>query len=107
MYFICFGFAGSSLLHRLSPDAEGRGYSLVGARGLLTVMLLLLQSTGSRFMGFRSCGASLSGILVSRPAIKIMSSALAGRFFITEPSGKTLLPFRKSVLAVNKSFCPR
>ena len=110
--FICFGFAGSSLLPRLSPDAESRGYSLVVVCELLTVMLLLLQSTGSRFVGFSSCGAWLScpvacGMLIPRRVIKITSPALAGRFFTTEPSGKPLLPFRTSIFVVNKSFCPR
>ena len=47
IYFFIFGYAGSSLLHRLSLVVENRSYSLA-ASGFSLWWLLLLQSTGSR-----------------------------------------------------------
>ena len=63
--------------------------------GFLGLWLLLLQSTGSRHMGFNSCGSrpllpqgmcSLPG-----PGSQRKSPALASRFLTTGPPGKSLL----------------
>ena len=43
--------------HKLSLVAKSGGYSLVAAHRRLMSWLLLLQSTGSRHMGFSSCGS--------------------------------------------------
>ena len=42
-------------LYRLSLVAENRGYSSLFCAGFSLQWLLLLQSTGSRHVGFRSC----------------------------------------------------
>ena len=42
--------------HGLSLVVSSRGYSLVQCTGLSLRWLLLLQSTGSKHMGFSSCG---------------------------------------------------
>ena len=63
--------------------------------GFLGFWLLLLQNTGSRHMGFNSCGSlallprrmcSLPG-----PGSQPKSPALASRFLTTGPPGKSLL----------------
>ena len=54
--FIYFGYAGSSLLHRLSLVAGRGGYSLSQCTGFSLRWLLLLQSRGSRVSGGSSCG---------------------------------------------------
>ena len=52
--FIIFGCVGSSLLHAAFLWLwRGRA---VAVRGLLLQWLLLLRSTGSRRVGFSSCG---------------------------------------------------
>ena len=37
---LSYGYAGSSLLHRLPLVAESRGYTIVAVRGLLTAVAL-------------------------------------------------------------------
>ena len=55
-FFFFFGCTGSLLLHGLSLVAASRGYSLLWCTGFSLRWLLLLWSTGSRHMGFSSCG---------------------------------------------------
>ena len=62
--------------------------------------LLLLQSTGSRRLGFGSC--STQGQLpcmwnLPKPGVKPVSPALAGRFLSTVPLGKSCSPLLISV----------
>ena len=57
IYLFIFGCFGSSLLHAgLSLVAASRGYSLLRWVGFSLRSLLLLLSTGSRHVGFSSCG---------------------------------------------------
>ena len=51
-----FGCIGSSLLHTGSLVAASRGYSWLRCAGFSLRWLLSLQSTGSRYAGFSSCG---------------------------------------------------
>ena len=90
---------------RLSPVAASRGYSSLQCAGFSLQWLLLLQSTGSRHMGFSSCGSralehrlSSCGARASllhgmwalpRPGLEPVSPALAGGFLTTAPSGKS------------------
>ena len=54
---VSFGCIGSSLLHAgFSLVAVSRGYSLLWCAGFSLRWLLLLWSTGSRRVGFSSCG---------------------------------------------------
>ena len=56
IYFI-FGCIGSSLLHvGFSLVAASRGYSSLQCTGFSFWWLLLFRSTGSRHVGFSSCG---------------------------------------------------
>ena len=72
---------------RLSPVVVIRGYTLLRCSGFSLQWFLLLQSTGSKFAGFSSCGTqalSLWGMWDSpRPGIKCVSPALAGVFLTT------------------------
>ena len=114
IYLFIFGYAGSSLLlglfsiwgewRLLSSYCVWLEYSLVGVLSLQ--WLPLLQSKGSRHTGFGSCSLqALEHRLSSYSAwayllqgmwtlpwtgIKPMSPAMAGRFFTTEPPGKTI-----------------
>ena len=54
--FIYFGCVGSSLLCRLSLVVASGGYSSLRCAGFSLLWLLLLRSTGSRHVGFSSCG---------------------------------------------------
>ena len=54
-YFILFLYL--AVLSLRSLVAASGGYSLVAGLRLLAAWPLLLQSTGSRYMGFRSCGS--------------------------------------------------
>ena len=91
-----------------------RAFSSCGKQGLLFLQcvgfslrwLLLLQSTGSRLMGFNSCGSQALECRLSscgtqaevlrgmwdlpRPGLKPVSPALAGRFLTTALPGKSL-----------------
>ena len=66
--------------------------SVVVARGLL------IQYTGTRHAGFRSCGAWASLLCgmwgLPRPGIEPESPALAGGFLTPGPPGKSLLFFK-------------
>ena len=98
-----FGCIGSLLC-----AGSERGYSSLRCAGFSLQWLLLLQSTGSRPVGFSSCGLrapehSLSscGLVaprhgmwdLPRPGTEPMSSALAGGFLTTVPPGKSLYMF--------------
>ena len=57
IYLFIFGFIGSLLLCvGSSLVVESRGYSLLWCTGFSLRWLLLLWSTGSRRVGFSSCG---------------------------------------------------
>ena len=56
IYIFIFGCVGSSLLRGLFLVAVSRGYSSLQCAGFSLQWLLLLRSTGSRHMGFSSCG---------------------------------------------------
>ena len=57
-YLFIFGCVGSLLLRvGFSLVAVSRGYSLFRCVGFSLRWLLLLQSTGSRRVGFSSCGS--------------------------------------------------
>ena len=77
----------------LSLVAASRGYSSLRCVGFSLQWLLLLQSTGSRRVGFSSCGAGvllLCGMWdVPGPGIEPVSPALAGGFLTTVPPGKS------------------
>ena len=45
-----------------SPVAASGGYSLVGVRGLLTVVASLVAERGSKCAGFSSCGVWAQGL---------------------------------------------
>ena len=80
------------------------GYSWLWCTGFSSRWLLLLRSTGSRLVGFSSCGSRALerrlGICGARawllrgmwdlpgPGLKPMSPALAGGFLTTVPPGK-------------------
>ena len=81
-----------------------QGYSSLWCAGFSLRWLLLLQSTGSRHMGFSSCGSRalerrlsscgsraylLRGMWdLPRPGLEPVSPALAGGFLTTAPPGK-------------------
>ena len=56
LFIFIFGCVGSLLLHGLSLVTVSRGYSSLRCVGFSLRWLLLLQSTGSRHVGFSSCG---------------------------------------------------
>ena len=56
LYLFISGCIGSLLLCGLSLVAVSGGYSLLWCEGFSLQWLLLLQSTGSRRVGFSSCG---------------------------------------------------
>ena len=92
-------------VHGLSLVVASGGYSLLWCVGFPSWWLLLLQSTGSRSVGFRSCGSralerrlsscgAWAQLLHSMwdlpgPGIEPMSPALASRFLTTAPPGKS------------------
>ena len=104
IYLFVFGCAGSSFLQGLSLVTASGAYSLVRAWGLL-----LSWSIGSRALRLQQLWSwALEHKLeswgtqahlfrgmwdLSRSRIKLMSPALAGRFFTTEPPGKPLICF--------------
>ena len=56
--FLIFGCVGSSLQRTgFSLVAASGGYSALRCAGFAVRWLLLLRSTGSRSVGFRSCGS--------------------------------------------------
>ena len=78
--------------HRVSPAAASRGYSVLCSMHFSSCWLLLLQSTGSRHVGFGCCSAQaqlLCGLWdLPGPGIEPVSSALPGRFLTTRPTGR-------------------
>ena len=76
----------------LSLVAASGGYSSLWCTGFSLRWLLSLRSTGSRHVGFSSCGARallLRGLWdIPRPGLEPMSPALAGGFLTTVPPGK-------------------
>ena len=94
---------------RLSPVAVSGGYSLIVVQGLLIAVASLVVECRLYITSFSSCGSwalehwlSSCGTWVSlpcgmwnltRPRIKLMSPALAGRFLTTGPSGRSVFPF--------------
>ena len=100
------------MLHRLSPDVVSRSYSSLQCAGFSLWWLLLLQSTGSRHMGFSSCGlralehwlsscGAQAQLLLGMwdtpvPGIESGFPALAGRFLTIRLPGQTHLEGRQS-----------
>ena len=85
--------------------------------------LLLLQSTGSRHMGFSSCGSRALECRLSScgarahllhgmwdlpgPGLEPVSPALVGRFLTTEPPGKPSFIYSSVYLLIpNSQFIP-
>ena len=70
-----------------------------GEQGLLIIAVhdFSLRSTGSRRMGFSSCGSQAQSLCnmwdLPRPGIEPVSPALAGRFLTTGPPGKSCNDF--------------
>ena len=93
-------------VHSFSLVVTCGDYSSLQCAGFSLWWLLLLQSTGSRRMGFSSCGTRaqlLRGLSdFPEPGLEPVSPALAGRFLTTAPPGKS--PGMLSLL-VGKLFC--
>ena len=84
MYLLIFGCAGSSLLTGFSLVATSGGYSLVAMHGLLIAVASLIVEHRVQGTGRSSWMRDLP-----RPGTEPLSSALAGRFFTTEPPRKS------------------
>ena len=98
IYFIYFWLCWVFVVARgFSLVAESRGYSSLRCVGFSLWWLLLLWSTGSRCVGFSSCGSRallLHGTWdLPGPGLKPVSPELAGRFLTTVPPGKPCLNF--------------
>ena len=96
-------------MHRLSLVAASRGYSLLCADFSLG-WLHLFRSTGSKRVGFSSCGAqawlpcSVWDLPVSE--IKLVSPALAGGFLSTGLPGKSWLGYLTTLFLIeNLQWC--
>ena len=106
--FVCLGCVGSLLLHGLSLAVVSGCYSSLWCTGFSLWWLLLVQSTGSRCMGFSSCGSRALEALAQQlwrtglVALWHVGSfrtrgqthvpcigALAGRFLTTVPPGRS------------------
>ena len=90
-----------------SSSCSEQGLLFVAVCGLLIAWLLLLRSTGSRCVGFSSCGSQAlerrlsscgaqASLLRSMwdlpgPGLEPVSPALAGRFLTTVPPGKSFI----------------
>ena len=76
----------------LSLVSASRGYSSMQCASFSLRWLLLLRSTGSRRLGFSSCGVRaqlLRGTWdLPRRGLEPVSPALAGRFLTTAPPGR-------------------
>ena len=90
--WLCWGFVAAL---GLSLAVASRGYSSLRCVGFSLRWPLLLQSTGSRRVGFRSCGPQTkvpcSTWDLPRPGMEPMSPASAGGFLTTGPPGKSPL----------------
>ena len=109
IYWLCWVFIAA---RRLSLVVASGGYPSLRCVGLSLRWLLLLRSTGSRRVGFSSCGSrTLERSLSScgsraqllhgmwdlpRPGLEPVSPAFAGRFLTTAPPGKPWTSFFKS-----------
>ena len=107
-------------VHGLSLVAASGGYSLLRCAGFSLRWLLLMWSTGSRHMGFSSCGwwalerrLSSCGTRAQLirgmwdlpgPGLKPMSPALAGGFLTTTPPGKPSRIFLKAFISNKFGF---
>ena len=112
--------------HGLSLVAVSRGHSSLRCVGFSLRWLLSLRRTGSRRVGFSSCGSRalerrlsscgtrallLCGMWdLPGPGIESVSPALAGGFLTTAPPGKSyfvsfFLPFAKIRLSLMKPPC--
>ena len=87
-------------VHGLSLVAASGGYCLLRCVGCSLQWLLLLWSTGSRHVGFSSCGTQAqqlwcTGLVAPRHVgsshtrVEPVSPALAGGFLTTAPPGKS------------------
>ena len=78
---------------RLSLVAASQDYSSLPCTGSSLQWLLLLQSRGSRSIGFSSCSSQVKLLWglwdLPRPETKPVSPALAGGFLSTLPLGKS------------------
>ena len=110
--FICFWLCWVFVAARgLSLVAASGDYSLLQCAGFSLRWLLLLRGTGSRRVGFSSCGSralerrlsscgTWAQLLHSMwdlpgPGLEPMSPALADGFVTTAPPGKLLMEFLK------------
>ena len=98
---------GCLLLCGLRPAAASGCHSPVEVRRLPTAVASLIAEQALGFVDFSSCGTwaqvphgmwSLPG-----PGIKPMSAALAGGFFTTGPSGKSMMK-TFNIYSVNNTF---
>ena len=89
-------------VHGLSIVSASRGYSSLRCTGFSLQQLLLLWSTGSRCVGFSSCGSRaqlLCGMWdLPGPGLEPVSPALAGRFLTTVQPGK----FPRVILLISR-----
>ena len=116
-FWLCWVFAAA---RRLSLVAASGSYSSLWCVGFSSRWLLLLRSTGSRCVGFSSCGARVLECRLSScaartqllrgmwdlpgPGLEPLSPALAGRFLTTVSPWKFALTFL--YLCTIKGFIP-
>ena len=116
-FWLCWVFVA---VRGLSLVVASGGYSSLRCAGFSLRWLLLLQSTGSRRMGFSSCSTwsralerrpsscgawaqLLRGMWdLPRPGLEPLSPALAGGFLTTAPPGKPERPmfYRNIFIAI-------
>ena len=111
-FWLCWVFIAA---HRLSLVATSGCYTSLQCVGFSLWWLLLLQSTGSRCVGFSSCGLQALACRLSScgtraqllrgmwdlpgPGLQPVSPALAGGFLTTAPPGK---PWRQGLYRGNQ-----
>ena len=98
-------------VRRLSLVAASGGYSSLQCVGFSLWWLLLLQSTGSRRVGFSSCGTRallLCGMWdLPGPGLEPVPRTLAGGFLTTAPPGKPNKHFFKWAKDLYRHFTKR
>jgi len=106
-YLFIFGYAGSSLVCRLFSSCEWGLLSSCGMRASRCsgfschgVWALGFSSSVVGVRGLDCSGAWACGIFLD-PGIEPVYSALAGRFFTTEPPGKPRMKFYLKVFFCN------